>query len=303
MGYQAVLNSMLHDMWGDEMTYASSIIFLFICGSAFWPYICGEVYIFMGYAAANWVPGLVALVFGMPALALASRMHNQGRPKEGDTSNRSFVVNSTVVKLSILITLLTTSWGFCVATMEIVLAIKFPNSKNAVASAGYLIGVLTVAIGAAAPCIGMLCQHGVLGTHSMMFIYGSVLSGLSCWVFVLPQILGLSAHTAIFWIFAVGCVMVGITTRFVLVPGPKVMADVFLKNGGCADSGFFLYQTMYTLGSGCGLMLGPPMIAMVGFEVCCMVLGLCLVLGAFLVRGMEGINLGEKLASGIATRS
>lgn len=70
------------------------------------------------------------------------------------------------------------------------------------------------------------------------------------------------------------------------------MADVHAKAGGSTDAGFFVIQIMYTLGAGVGVLLGPPGIKLVGFEVCCMGLGAFLLLCAFLAHSMSDLSDG-----------
>merc|ERR1719265_1687132 len=72
--YQATFMTALNSLYADSMDYASSVVFMFVSFSAIWPSLCGSLYLSLSFEAANWVPGLMLLVFTAPIIALVKRV-------------------------------------------------------------------------------------------------------------------------------------------------------------------------------------------------------------------------------------
>lgn len=290
--YQAVLFSFLNDLYGEEMTYASSIVFLWVCTCALWPGLCGQVYLYLGFEAANWTPAFLCLVACAPSLGLVSRIRERCDTVEETASNRSPVMwNKSIAKTLMAMTIPVVIWGYVVSTMEIELELVLgPSSQSAVTEAGILIGIFTGTIAVLSPIVGMAGQAGYLGSRRTMHLYGSVMTAASLIWLLLPEFWGLQNQSLIFVVFAFACVSISISTRFVMVPGPKIVADVTVANGGLADVGFFLFQMAYSLGCGIGAMAGPILVQTLGYRNSTLVIaGLCLT-GPLLLRGVCGVD-------------
>jgi len=118
---------------------------------------------------------------------------------------------------------------------------------------------------------------------------GSIFSSLSAAFLVLPEFCALG-KSATFWILAAALICISVSTRLILVPGPKILADVSVANGGVADAGFFFFQIAYTFGCGVGVLVGPPAVAHLGFRASTLVIACLCLTGPVLLRDVVGVD-------------
>merc|ERR1719240_543001 len=281
--------SVLNDVYGDEMVYASSIVFLFVSCSALWPTMCAQAYLHVGYEGANLIPGFLALVFSAPALGLAMRVGSRGK-KEDVSGNITFDISRPILKSVIAQTLPIIVWGHVVSTMELELAsLAGVASTSTVPQAGFLTSIFTGGIAVTSPLCGLAYEAGWLGKPSQMNTIGAVMTAVCLLFLLMPQLFTMASNLA-FWLDAAVLVCISASTRFIVVPGPKVLADVAVANGRTADEGFFFFQIAYTIGSGFGVLFGPIAVEYVGFKAATVAVACLVLTGPFFLKGVDGVD-------------
>lgn len=262
--YQSSLFSLLSEMYVDDVVYAYGVVFMWVSLSALWSILCGEVYVNIDYAAANWVPACLASVFMAPVLGLATRLPHRYSSKEASALRVPMTMG--VAKIFTVQCLPLMVWGYVVSTLEIELSVLFEKSSMRIVElSGLLIGWFMVAIAVTSLLVGNFCQLGCFGSYHRMFTMGQVLTAAGLLGLLVPKFLMLSDNK-IFWMYIISLLFIAFFTRFTVVPGPKVFADVVVSEGGSAHAGLFFYNIAFTVGIGIGVLIGPHLVDVVGYR-------------------------------------
>eukprot|EP00811_Abedinium_folium_P028462 NODE_4408_length_1895_cov_5.788462.p1 GENE.NODE_4408_length_1895_cov_5.788462~~NODE_4408_length_1895_cov_5.788462.p1 ORF type:complete len:542 (-),score=138.48 NODE_4408_length_1895_cov_5.788462:228-1853(-) len=286
--YQATLMTTLNTLYADSMDYASSIVFMFVSFSALWPTMCGSLYINYSYEAANWVPALMLLIFTVPIIALVARVRTPlsvdgGQNNEGGNKSAWSVIksNGPLKRIFTVEFLPQLVWGFIVSTTEIEmqsLAGATDSSAHAVVQAGYLLAIYTGTLAVTSPIFGICCEKKIMCSRNRMVFIGQLAQGILVLGLIIPEVVPMSPGLQ-FGVIAILLIVQGTVSRFTVVPGPKILADMAEQAGASADVGFFLYQTAYTFGSGLGVLLGPLIVAPLGYRVAAITMSVISFLG------------------------